>query len=168
MEPTLETGEDYREYSPDGRDEGVANADDLEATLRRLGFDLNRAAYVTYQVSTETREQAKALGTDARRDAWHGSVFVDHARWVVRLVRYAPPTSHFISGTRRYVDTLARRHGSEARGFSIEDPRRDEYWVELAARVTGPSDDLERKPARITAQIRAHGRYIATTVARGA
>jgi hypothetical protein len=144
MEPASAMGdEETTEDSHSRRDECIsAEAEGLRAALRRLGFDLGQAAYITYQVNAETWEQAKAIRIDARRAGWHGSVFVDHACWVVRLVCYAAPAPEFLSHTYRYIDTLARKHGGWARGLCVEDPRRDDGWVDLSAQASRPSDDL--------------------------
>jgi len=136
-------------------DQQPAGQQGVESALRRLGFDSDHAAYVTYHVIVGTWEQAAAMSRHARRDGWHGSIFVDRTRWVVRLVCYLAPTPEIIDHTCRDVGDLAFRYRGQPRGFSIEDPVPVDCWAELAARVVGPSEDAEHEVSWITSRVHA-------------
>lgn len=134
----MESTRDTRGPSGPG---GPGGGSELETELRRLGFDLTRPVYLTYQVGAGSWDQANAIARDARPDGWRGSIYVDRTCWVVRLTQLAAPTRPFVAAARGFVDDLAARHGGRVRGFSAEDAASGDCWDRLAAQLVEVEHD---------------------------
>ena len=136
-----------RAFEPVHLDADV-NVEGLFAELRRAGFDLRRSVFISYLVETGThRDAAYAVRDRAAGDGWTVSLYGDCSGWVVRMLRVARCTPELILRDHAYVNRLARSHSGQLRGFTIEDPYRDDEWQQLAARIT---DAQARPPAGAT------------------
>lgn len=107
----------------------------LHAALRRRGFDLRRAAFVSYFLETgPDRDTAFAVLAAAADDGWQPTLFGDDSGWVVRVSRNGPVRRDVLEQDRVRVERLARAHAAHARGVVVEDPDVGDVWAALAHR----------------------------------
>jgi len=124
-----------------------AEAAEVVSALRREGFDLRRRLFVAYVIDFATRrEDASAAARAVRNSDWDSALYGDASGWVLRMSRTRCLADDAVLDDVTEVKRLARRHHGEVRGAAIEDPRHDDVWTEMAARVQGdhrrPADEL--------------------------